>query len=101
MSLFAHVPDDAPRIQKTMTLTPEAIRALKVRLKKTVVTILFQKRDGTKRYLRGTLMPSWLPEKDPKIVLAPRKTPKGVLPVWDTINGGFRSFRYDSVLTIE
>lgn len=88
------------RIQKKMVLTPKDIRALKARLKKTVVSILFQKRDGSERYLMGTLMPSQLPERDPKMVLAPRKTPKGVLPVWDTVNKGFRSFRYDSVLRI-
>ncbi len=91
------------RIEKTMVLTSRDIRTLKARLKKTVVTIRFLKLDGSTRILEGTLSPMYgLPQrpKVQKIGATPRKTPKGTLPVWDTINGGFRSFRYNSILQI-
>lgn len=73
-------------------------------LRKNVMAVHFTKVDGTKREMRCTLMPEILPpnyvseqaeEKD-----FHGKNPE-VLAVWDVMNGGWRSFRINSVEYVE
>lgn len=73
---------------------------LKDLLRSEVVSITFEKSDGTERKLKCTLMESKIPTKN---------TPKGTQkvqnpntqPVFDVENSGWRSFRWDSVKKIE
>ena len=68
-------------------------------LKERPATIIFKKSDGTERKLICTLQENVIPktdsEKSKKKVLNPE-----VLPVFDLENNGWRSFRWDSVKSI-
>lgn len=69
-------------------------------LRENVMSVFFTKVNGDKRELRCTLMPRLLPpqyvneEKEEKDFHV--KNPE-VIAVWDVVNGGWRSFRIDSV----
>ena len=69
---------------------------LKELLQDNVVTVVFEKVDGTERTMRSTLQSSYLPqflsEHDGQ-----RQENPDVLAVWDVDNGGWRSFRVSSV----
>lgn len=71
------------------------------RLQADVVTVVFEKLDGTMRTMRCTLLPSYLPEQH-RIVAAPllTETSPEVVAVWDVEASGWRSFRLDSVRSI-
>ena len=80
--------------------TPKGKEWIQGLLRSEVVTITFDKRDGTSRELHCTLIETKIPED---------KRPKGAgkaqsdeaLAVFDVENQGWRSFRYDSVRRIE
>lgn len=75
---------------------------LKETLSSAVATIEFEKADGTLRKMRCTLMKESLPvlvEKEDG-EKSTRKINLDVLPVWDIENGGWRSFRLDSIKSI-
>lgn len=59
--------------------------------------ITFTKKDGTERTMRCTLMESALPARDPNAQAKPHSA--DVQPVWDLDAGGWRSFRWDSVIS--
>jgi len=68
-------------------------------LKEKVLTVLFKKKDGTRREMICTLKNDLLPivEQDPN---KPKKAENpDVLPVWDLENKAFRSFRLDSIIS--
>lgn len=69
---------------------------LKELLQNNVVTVVFEKTDGTERTMRSTLQSSYLPqflaEHDGQ-----RQENPDVLAVWDVDNQGWRSFRVASV----
>ena len=70
-------------------------------LKSTVVTVNFEKVDGSMREMICTLMESELPpvvEGESSTKRRPESETK--IPVWDTVVGGWRSFRVDSVKSI-
>jgi hypothetical protein len=72
---------------------------LKTRLKDVIATVTFEKKDGTLRQMRCTLKESYLPtfveqEKNG------RKENLDVLPVWDIDEGGWRSFRLDTIKSV-
>ena len=80
---------------------------LKEDLQNGVVTVVFEKVDGTERTMNCTLsdlyVPQVLTEYDDDgnpIVKTPRKTNDNVVNVWDIDNSGWRSFRLDSVKQI-
>lgn len=76
-------------------MKPELIE----QLKKGVVDIAFIKADGTRREMRATLSESYiLPEPEPKHKPA-RKKNLETQSVWDVDAKGWRSFRWDSLLT--
>lgn len=79
--------------------------ALKEDLKNGVVTVVFEKKDGTERTMRATLsdlyVPQVLSEYDGQVAKpAARQLNDDVQPVWDIDANGWRSFRYDSVKTL-
>jgi hypothetical protein len=75
--------------------------ALKQELKEGVKTITFTKADGTQRVLRCTLQESALPQVDASKVTTTKKQNDDALAVWDLDNAGWRSFRFDSVISVQ
>jgi len=71
---------------------------LKEKFQNNVVTVVFEKMDGTERTLKGTLLAEYMPEQtDLEENIEKRKENPDVLAIWDVENKGFRSFRIDSV----
>lgn len=70
------------------------------RLQNSVVTVTFEKVDGSERVMRCTLIPSYLPEeyRSSKPMLT-EQTPLTVS-VWDVDMSGWRSFRLDSIRNV-
>ena len=75
--------------------------ALKQQLKEGVKTITFIKADGSQRILRCTLQESALPQVDASKVTTTKKQNEDALAVWDLDNAGWRSFRFDSITSIQ
>jgi WYL_2, Sm-like SH3 beta-barrel fold len=79
--------------------------ALKEDLKNGVVTVVFEKTDGTERTMRATLSdlyvpqvePTMLSEYDGNIPKKARQLNDNVQAVWDIDANDWRSFRIDSV----
>ena len=75
--------------------------ALKEQLQNGVVTVVFEKKDGTERTMRATLsdlyVPQVLSEYDDHVPKAAKQLNDSVQSVWDIDAGGWRSFRLDSV----
>ena len=79
--------------------------ALKEDLKNGVVTVVFEKKDGTERTMRATLSdlyvpqvePTMLSEYDGNIPKKARQLNDNVQAVWDIDSNDWRSFRIDSV----
>ena len=79
--------------------------ALKEQLENGVVTVVFEKTDGTERTMRATLSNNYVPQvlaeyDDQQPTPAKRQLNDNVQPVWDIDAGGWRSFRLDSVKQI-
>jgi hypothetical protein len=73
---------------------------LKETLENGVVTVVFEKVDGTLREMKCTLLTEYLPKTDSPTLLTERKEPDNVLSVWDIENNGWRSFRIDNIKEI-
>ena len=79
--------------------------ALKEQLQNGVVTVVFEKTDGTERTMRATLSDLYVPQVEPQMLSeydgqVPKKARQlndNVQAVWDIDEGGWRSFRIDSV----
>ena len=77
-------------------------------LKNGVVTVVFEKTDGSERSMRATLSDLYVPQVEPTMLSEydgqmPKKTRQlndNVQAVWDIDAGGWRSFRLDSVKTL-
>lgn len=77
----------------------ESKKLLQNLLHENVVYITFTKKDGTKRLLRATLIQDRIPQNlEPKEDKPVRVKSEEVQAVYDLDNGGWRSFRWDSVL---
>jgi hypothetical protein len=67
------------------------------KLKDGIVTVVFEKVDGSTRTMKGTLLGEYLPQKE----YDPNKPERAVsdesVSVWDIEKNGWRSFRVDSV----
>lgn len=78
---------------------------LKEVIQNNVVTVTFEKVDGTERTMKCTLIPEYLPNNvdSNKQLLTEnvRKENPGNLSVWDVENNSWRSFRYDSVKAVK
>lgn len=78
---------------------------LKEQLKNGVVTVVFEKIDGTERTMRATLSDLYVPQVEPQMLSeydgqVPKNTRQlndNVQSVWDIDAGGWRSFRLDSI----
>lgn len=68
-------------------------------LKENTVTVSFTKVDGTVRDMRCTLQEQFLPEKTSEG--SGRKPNDSVVAVWDLDKESWRSFRVDSVQSIQ
>jgi hypothetical protein len=72
-------------------------------LRESVVEVSFKKADGTARIMRCTLMPEYLPKSYNESIDEQNqekefhKKNENVIAAWDVQNGGWRSFRLDSV----
>lgn len=78
------------------------IEQLRELLRTDIVTVIFTKKDGSKREMICTTIQDYLPKiGNPcsEIVLIPRET--GIVTVWDLEQSAWRSFRFDSVKSIE
>jgi hypothetical protein len=74
---------------------------LKQELKQGVVTVVFEKNDGTDRVMKCTLSEDYVPALDTTAVKQKRVANPDVLAVWDIENDGWRSFRFDSIKSIQ
>jgi hypothetical protein len=75
---------------------------LKQTLQKGVATVTFTKKDGSLREMKCTLNSEYLP---PQLLqegdVSDRKENEDVLAVWDIDSNGWRSFRMDSIISIQ
>jgi hypothetical protein len=69
-------------------------------LKKMDAEVTFTKRNGDVRVIRCTLQETVLPKKTTSAAEGKVSNPDA-LPVWDTENAGWRSFRYDSITNVK
>lgn len=70
-------------------------------LKTDIATVTFTKKDGSKREMICTLIPDYLPvmsEPNPNIKYGPSPF---IATVWDLEENAWRSFKFESVLSIE
>ncbi len=76
------------------------IDELRTLLATDIATVTFTKKDGTKREMICTMIPEYLPvvELNPNIKYGPSPT---IATVWDLEQNAWRSFKFDSVLSIE
>ncbi len=69
-------------------------------LRSAVLTVTFEKVDGTERVMRCTLLPQYLPEEfKAKAPMLTETTPT-TISVWDLDVSGWRSFRVDNVRSV-
>ena len=74
---------------------------LKKELANGVVTVVFEKQDGTERVMKATLNEDYVPLLDTTAVKQKKAPNPDVLAVWDTEANGWRSFRFDSIKSIQ
>jgi hypothetical protein len=79
--------------------TPEAQQKLKDLLRAKVLSVKFTKVDGSIRELQCTLQSGIVPETGTS--KTPRAPSTETLAVFDTVNNGWRSFRYDTILEVK
>lgn len=78
---------------------------LKEVLQNGVATVVFTKVDGTERTMKCTLIPEYMPvnvAQGQQLLTegSPRAENPNTISVWDVENGGWRSFRIDSIKNI-
>ena len=81
-----------------MKMTKDEVKKV---LAEGVATVTFTKKDGTKRVMKATLDPKNLPVVEARVNAAPRKENPDVVAVYDMEKSAWRSFRIDSVDSIE
>jgi hypothetical protein len=69
-------------------------------LNNSVITVTFEKVDGSMRTMRCTLIPSYLPEEYRSTKPMLTETTPLTVSVWDVEQSGWRSFRLDSVRSV-
>ena len=74
---------------------------LKKQLHESVKTVTFTKADGSQRVMKCTLQASELPAIDATKTVVARKTSDEALAVWDVDAKGWRSFRYDAIISVQ
>ena len=81
-----------------MNMTKDQVKKL---LAVGVATVTFIKKDGTVRVMQATLDPKNLPVVEARVNVTPRKENPDVVAVYDMEKSAWRSFRIDSVTSIE
>ena len=67
-----------------------------------IVSVVFTKKDGSAREMICTTIPDYLPVQVTPVTSAVETKPDpAVVTVWDLEQNGWRSFRFDSVKSIE
>jgi hypothetical protein len=74
------------------------IDELRELLKTDIVTVSFIKKDGSKREMICTTISDYLPEISGNNASMPSDN---LVTVWDLEQGGWRSFKFDSITSIE
>ena len=69
-------------------------------LRSSVLTVTFEKVDGTERVMRCTLLPQYLPEEFKSKAPMLTETTPTTISVWDLDVSGWRSFRVDNVRSV-
>lgn len=87
-------------------LTPDDILNFKAEMRANlqggISTITFTKKDGTERKLKCTLQSALLPVvENIDATVKERKIPTESLAVYDLENNAWKSFRWDSISTVE
>jgi WYL_2, Sm-like SH3 beta-barrel fold len=84
---------------------PKQMEALKKWLREflheEIIALTFEKKDGTMRTMKCTLKDTIVPKVEVKEKTTPRKVNDDVQSVWDVEANAWRSFRWDSLKTIE
>ena len=70
------------------------------RLQNSVLTVTFEKVDGTERVMRCTLISQYLPEEHRNKAPMLTETTPTTISVWDVEASGWRSFRIDNVRNV-
>ena len=68
-------------------------------LKNNIVNVKFTKTDGSERDMKCTLMEAFIKPHDKKTDRE-KKVNEDIVSVWDIEKEGWRSFRYDSIISI-
>jgi len=80
----------------------EAMREdLKTNLRSKIGTVTFTKQNGDERVMRCTLQESVLPVQTDIEEAIQKKTLTDSLAVWDLEKNSWRSFRYDTVISVK
>lgn len=70
------------------------------KLQNGVVTVTFEKVDGTERVMNCTLLPQYLPEEYRDKAPMLTETAPQTVSVWDVDVSGWRSFRLDTIKSV-
>lgn len=84
----------------TQVLDNVAREGIRNILRSSVIDITFTKADGSTRVMKCTLNEEFLPKMEKKENTTPRNVNPDVCPVWDMENESWRSFRWDSIISI-
>ena len=68
-------------------------------LKNEIVQVKFNKVDGTERIMKCTLREDHVVPYEKVSETREKKVNENIISVWDIENAGWRSFRFDSVIT--
>lgn len=79
-------------------LTASDVREI---LKENIVEVQFEKRDGSIRTMFCTLIKEFLPSKGEYILTQPTEPSENIITCWDLECDDWRSFRLDSVKSLE
>lgn len=74
---------------------------VKAGLQSSKATVVFQKADGSLREMHCTLLSEYLPPFDETQPHKAKPVNEEVMSVWDLDKNGWRSFRLDSVISID
>jgi len=76
-------------------------------LNKSICQVIFTKADGTERTMYCTLLPNYLPERNPivedssvAIVKSPKPRSQELITVWDIDNNNWRAFNLTRVISV-
>lgn len=72
---------------------------LKTKLSVGVTEIIFEKADGTIRVINATRDDDYIPMENVSTYTS-RAESDCMIPVWDTVNNGWRGFSIDSVISV-